>query len=169
LKSGRRSLLSSGRSSESTSGAVSAQAKPTCKLQMIPAKERSVVQNASSSLRSSAIRSSTRRTRNSPSEVSTSMAGDSRVHSSTMVNSRITFPPFSASETCTRPCADWVCSPRGPLMWAKRGPPGVWEMCTKVCAVCVLFSPHCMRAVAGTFSLAFPTPYLTGTGLTVPK
>jgi hypothetical protein len=27
----------------------------------------------------------------------------------------------------------------------KRGPPGVWEMCTKVCAVCVLFSPRCMR------------------------
>jgi hypothetical protein len=27
----------------------------------------------------------------------------------------------------------------------KRGAPGVWEMCTKVCAICVLFSPHCLR------------------------
>ena len=52
------------------------------------------------------------------------MAGDSRVHSSTMVNSRITFPVSSASEAGTRPCAAWVCSPRGPLMGAKRGPPG---------------------------------------------
>jgi hypothetical protein len=39
LQSGRRSLLCSGRSSEIKSGAVRAQAKPTCKLQMIPAKE----------------------------------------------------------------------------------------------------------------------------------
>src|SRR5256885_14251171 len=36
------------------------------------------------------IRSSTRRTRSPPSEVSTSMAGHSRVHSSTRVNIRIT-------------------------------------------------------------------------------
>ena len=52
---------------------------------------------------------------------------------------------LNQDKTRTRPCADWVCAPRGPLMWAKRGPPGVWEMCTKVCAVCVLFSPRCLR------------------------
>src|SRR5206468_5106208 len=45
------------------------------------------------------IRSSTRRTRSPPSEVSTSMAGHSRVHSSTRVNIRIIFPGLTQSLT----------------------------------------------------------------------
>jgi hypothetical protein len=54
---------------------------------------------ASGSPRSLAIRSSTRRTRNPPSEVSTSMAGHSRVQSSTTVNMRITLPLLTQSFT----------------------------------------------------------------------
>src|SRR5437660_250991 len=54
---------------------------------------------ASGSPRSLAIRSSTRRTRNPPSEVSTSMAGHSRVQPSTMVNIRITLPVATQSLT----------------------------------------------------------------------
>jgi hypothetical protein len=54
---------------------------------------------ASGSPRSLAIRSSTRRTRNPPNEVSTSMAGHSRVQSSTRVNMRITFPVLTQSLT----------------------------------------------------------------------
>src|SRR5215472_6283190 len=46
-----------------------------------------------------AIRSSTRRTRNPPSEVSTSIAGHSRVQSSTTVNMRITLPVLTQSLT----------------------------------------------------------------------
>jgi hypothetical protein len=52
---------------------------------------------ASGNLLSLAIRSNTRRTRNPPSAGSTSIAGHSRVQSSTMVNIRITFPLLTQS------------------------------------------------------------------------
>jgi hypothetical protein len=52
-----------------------------CPARLLPAK-----------LLSAATRSSTRRTRRPPNEVSTSMAGYSRVQSSTIVNIRITLP-----------------------------------------------------------------------------
>jgi hypothetical protein len=44
-----------------------------------------------------AIRSGTRRTRNPTSDVSTSIAGHSRVQSATMVSIQITFPPLMQS------------------------------------------------------------------------
>src|SRR5579864_2641500 len=59
---------------------------------------------ASGNPRSLAIRSSTRRTRNPPSELSTSMAGHSRVQSSTTVNMRMTLPvPHTITDEIDRP------------------------------------------------------------------
>jgi hypothetical protein len=54
---------------------------------------------ASGNPRALSIRSNSRRTRNPPSDVSTSIAGHSRVQSSTMVNIRITFPLLTQSVT----------------------------------------------------------------------
>ncbi len=71
---------------------------------------------ASGNPRFSAIRSSTRRTRNPPNDVSTSMAGHSRVQSSTTVNIRITLPVLTTNPSTSvhsvslLPC----CSPRPP-------------------------------------------------------
>src|SRR5439155_4030670 len=74
---------------------------------------------ASGRPRSLAIRSSTRRTRNPPSEVSTSMAGPSRVQPSTMVNIRITPGGHAITHqihrpTFIRPRGGWARYPAPP-------------------------------------------------------